>query len=154
MAKFELTIENSSALSFIELREIVAIIDDHIAQELRYTYRRHYGPFPPFFFEDDWPTDVRDFSFVEIESARSGSIILTLALGGVAVWGLTAVALGLRRSRLGRELSRLGENAGNILADGLGSVNDRLEDWSEVNQRLRKKQTKVTLKRIEPDSER
>ncbi len=106
------------------------------------------------FFEDDWPTDVRDFSFVEIESARSGSIILTLALGGVAVWGLAAFALGLRRSRLGRELSRLGENAGNILADGLGSVNDRLEDWSEINQRLRNRQTKVTLKRIEPDSER
>ncbi len=150
MAKFELFIENSSALSFIELREIVSIIDDHIAQELRYTYGSPYGPFLP----DDWPADVRDFSFVEIESTRSGSIILTLAIGGVTVWGLAAFALGLRRSRLGRELSRLGENAGNILADGLGSVNDRLEDWSEVNQRLRNRQTKVTLKRIEPDSER
>jgi len=150
MAKFELIIENQGTLSFVELREIVAILDDHIAQDLRYSYGRRFGPFPPFFFEDEWPGDQHDFSFVEIESARAGSIVLTLALGGVAVWGLSAVALGLRRSRLGRELARLGENAGNILSDGLHLVNDRLEDWSDANQRLRDRKTKVTLRRIEP----
>lgn len=129
-------------LSFVELREIVAIIDDHINQELRYTHWRRYGPFPYYFLEDEWAADQLDFSFVEIESARSGSIILTIAVGGVAVWGLGSVALGIRG------LSRLGENAGTILADGLHVINERLEDWTEANKRLRDRKTKVQIKRL------
>jgi hypothetical protein len=54
MAKFELIIENEGPLSFVELREIVAIIDDHINQELRYTFWRRHGPFPYYILEDEW----------------------------------------------------------------------------------------------------
>ncbi|NJM36002.1 MAG: hypothetical protein HC850_16435 [Rhodomicrobium sp.] len=56
MAKFELVIENRGTVSFIELREIVAIIDGHIAQDLRRLDWPRYGP-------DDWfayPPDYRN----------------------------------------------------------------------------------------------
>lgn len=146
MTKFELVIEGP--LSFTELREVMNIIDWHIAESLAERYI-HYPPFPPIFFEQPWLGDQRDYSFVQIESARSGSLILTLAVSGAVIWSLNAVARGVRRSRLANELSRSAELGANVLADHLKELNDKLEDWSNANQRMRERKTKATLKRLE-----
>jgi hypothetical protein len=152
VAKFELTIESEGALSFMELREVIAIIDDQIAEELRYRHRRRYSPYSPF-WEFEWLESQPEFSFVEIEAVRAGSIILTISLGAVAVWAIGSVALGMRRSRLGRELARFGENTGNIVSDGLDVINERLEDWSEANKRLRERKTIAKLRQHDRDGQ-
>lgn len=146
MRRFELRIETGGPLSIIELNEIIEIIDDHITQAFDH-YDRY---FPPYRRRRNLADGV-DFSFVGIESARTGSIIVTIAVGGSVVWGLAAIAKGVKRSRLGDELTRLGEHSGNILADGLGTVNARLEDWSKANRQLRERNTKATLTQAPPE---
>lgn len=156
MARFEIVIQNNQPLSFLELREIVAIIDDHIADEAG-LYRRSGRRKRPYYLYDEFdvwgPAVEDDFSFVEIEAVRPGSIILTIVTSLSGVWGLGAVALGLRRSRLGSQLTKFGENAGNILSNGLAIVNERLEDWSQVNERLRERATKVRVEEIARDED-
>lgn len=146
MQRFELVIEAEQALSFIELREIVSIIDDHILEEISEGFFLRPPRYPDYAYESF--ASPSEFSFVQIEFARSGSIVLGIVLGGIAVWGWRALALGARRSRLGRELSRFGENAGNVVANGLAVINDRLEDWSNNNERIRDRKTKVRLRKI------
>jgi hypothetical protein len=151
MARFELVIENSRPLSFMELREIVAILDNHIAEEISH----RYWPYPSFSDLDIWFPERRDFSFIEIESVRPGSIILTVIVGA-AVWGLAAMGSGARRSRLGRELERFGEIVGNALAEkfNIEEVNSMLEDWSKTNRQLREKEVKAALKQLPNNKER
>lgn len=70
MRRFELRIETGGPLSIIELNEIIEIIDDHITQAFDH-YDRY---FPPYRRRRNLADGV-DFSFVGIESARTGSII-------------------------------------------------------------------------------
>lgn len=160
--KFELYIEHTGGLSWLELREVVAILDEFIlefadpfiAEDIFYSrYRQGRRPrFSSRAYEFGYAGQLEDFTFVEVEEIRGGSIVL-IVTAGAATFTLGAIAAGLRRSRLPRELSRLGENTGNILAEGLSSVNSRLEEWSETNMRLRDRKTKVKLKKLDDKSE-
>jgi hypothetical protein len=149
MARFELVIENEQALSFLELKEIISIVDGYVIDHVTPLYFDDYLHF------GRW--DVRgrrinaveapEISFLEIESVRPGSIILTV-LGGAAAFGLGAIAVGVRRSRLGAELTRFGENVGEILGEGVSRINDALEDWSDKNLKLRDRKTKASFRQI------
>lgn len=151
--QFQISIENRQSLSWLELKEIIGIIDDYV---LDYAYREFFDefPFPPLLRYRG--PQYRDFysipdnvSFVEIERVEQGSIILVV-VGGIATFTLTAIAAGVRRSSLPGELSRFGTNVGNILGDGVGAINQRLEDWSETNKALRDRDTSVRFEELPP----
>ena len=160
--KFELTIKKRDVVSWTELSEIVQIVDSYILETAidydefffdgrrRFRYARSYTSRP---FD---PTEtVRNTSFVSVTSVKSGSIIFTLALGAAAAFPIWALSSGIRRSRLGEELQRLGKNAGNILADGLSVVNGQLEDWSSASSALRDEPIEVEVQLLthDPDND-
>lgn len=148
MAKFELTIEHGRALSSLELREIIEIIDLSILGAARFPATPYPWLYP---YETPDSAARLPFSFVEIESVRQGSIILIIATASVS-FALGAIGLGIRRSLLGSELVRLGENVGDILSVGVEELNKRLEGWSETNLKLRDRKTRVRLRKLEGES--
>lgn len=150
----ELLIEFENTLSWIELREIVQIIDDHFFDEIEYYFDDYYEmrvlrPYP--YYYPWFNSELRSsYSFIEIKSVSKGSIVLWI-LGGAGAWTLAKLADGATDGKLGKELARSGELLSDIIGkslvgDKLERLNDRLEKWSERNHKLRKKKRKARLK--------
>lgn len=158
MAQFEIVMSYTDTLSAMELREVLGIIDEEILKgigdkRLLYDLERDYLPFRgrPTAYQliDELP-----FSFLEIKEVRAGSVILVVAVTGLATWALTQIERVARQTRLGDQLERSGILLADIAADILESANNRLEHWAKNNRLLRDRKTEVKIKHIETDGER
>lgn len=160
--RFELRVQHDQYLAWNELQEIIEVIDAFIKDEAFYYFdtrygsveRRYYsrplsaryGPWAYTAPEQVATQALEQTSFVSIEGVSQGSAIFWLIIGGIVSYPAWALGVGMKRSRIGREFERLGKAAGDLIADNLEPLNDRLEEWSEENQRLRGKETTPTLK--------
>lgn len=119
-----------------ELAEIIEIAEDEIWLGLEEELWNRFGPpFRPAYFARyryDQPPPIFCITAIESGSALIHGLVGTAAL----MYCAKRFRGGLLRSRFPGELEHTGTIVGNIMADVLGKINSRLEEWmADATQR-------------------
>ena len=165
-----LRIEHEEPLAFVDLRDIISIVDDElrrpVLEELESNTRvissdNHdlAGVRDLFALREAIITELKinfkrkQVSFLSIDTISQGSIIMGLIGMGI-FWAAAHVTTGVRKSVLANNLQKLGLNLGNIAGSRVDIINKKLESFNEELSEQRNFHIKAELIRsLDPDTE-
>ncbi len=147
--EYLITIEYEEFLTRLDLDEIIKSIDRIIEDEVlgfndtpwRYLVRERFGPI---IIEGEHPK----FSYVGIRSIDSGSITLTVIVGGaILAYAAKRFRRGVAESLLADELQRSGRLTGDVLGTVLGRINNWAERYVPVQREMGGNVKKISVRR-------